>query len=96
MRYKCAYCGCIFDEDEAGTRTEHEEFWGAIVPIYYNVCPECGEDISDEDEYEEDDEDEYIEEEEEEEEITLTEEQIIEMWENGYISDKEEFKDGND
>lgn len=58
MRYKCANCGCIFDEEDAGTRTEHEEFWGAIVPIYYSVCPECGEDISDEDEYTEEEEEE--------------------------------------
>ena len=39
-----------FTEEDAGERTEHEEFWGAIVPIYYSVCPECDEDISDEDE----------------------------------------------
>lgn len=58
MRYKCAYCGCIFDEDEAGTRIEHEEFWGSICSINYNTCPECGEDISDEDEYIEEDEEE--------------------------------------
>lgn len=31
-----------------------------------------------------------------EEPITLTDEQITEMYESGYISDKEEFKDGND
>ena len=31
-----------------------------------------------------------------EEPITLTDEQITEMWESGYISDKEEYKDGND
>lgn len=53
MRYKCAYCGCIFDEDEAGTRTEHEEFWGSICSIDYNTCPECGEDISDKEEFKE-------------------------------------------
>lgn len=58
MRYKCAYCGCIFDEEDAGRRTEHEEFWGAPCSITYNTCPECGEDISDEDEYTEDDEEE--------------------------------------
>lgn len=79
MKYKCGCCDHIFDEDEAGTRTEHEEFWGAIVPIYYSVCPECGADISDEDEYVE---------EEEEEEFTLTDEQITEMWESGYIKEK--------
>ena len=56
MRYKCAYCGCIFDEEDAGRRTEYEEFWGAPCSITYNTCPECGEDISDEDEYEEEEE----------------------------------------
>ena len=56
MRYKCAYCGCIFDEEDAGRRTEYEEFWGAPCSISYNICPECGEDISDEDEYEEEEE----------------------------------------
>lgn len=58
MRYKCWNCGCIFDEDEAGKRTEHEEFWGFISSITYNICPSCGEDISDEDEYTEDEEEE--------------------------------------
>jgi len=48
MKYRCCNCGCIFDEDEAGERVEHEEFWGAIVPITYMTCPECDEDISDE------------------------------------------------
>ena len=57
-KFKCCNCGHIFDEDEMETREEHEEFWGAIVPIYYNCCPECREDISDEDEYNEEDEDE--------------------------------------
>ena len=57
MRYQCGNCGHIFDENEADTRTEHEECWGAIVPIYYTVCPECGEDISGEDEYIEEEED---------------------------------------
>lgn len=57
-KYKCPNCDCIFDEDEAGERTEHEEFWGSIVPIYYMVCPECDEDISDEDEYIEDEDEE--------------------------------------
>lgn len=58
MRYKCPYCGCIFDEDEAGQRTEHEEFWGSPCSIVYNTCPECDEDICDEDEYTEEDEEE--------------------------------------
>ena len=58
VRYKCAFCGCIFDEEDAGRRTEHEEFWGAPCSITYNTCPECGEDISDEDEYEEEEEEE--------------------------------------
>lgn len=51
MRYKCPYCGEIFDEEDAGTRTEHEEFWGAPCSIEYMTCPECDEDISDEDTY---------------------------------------------
>lgn len=60
--YKCGNCGHKFTEEDAGERTEHEEFWGAIVPIYYSVCPECDEDISDEDEiteeeYEEEEDD---------------------------------------
>ena len=58
MRYKCWNCGHIFDEEDASTRTEHEEFWGSICSITYNICPLCGEDISDEDEYTEDDEEE--------------------------------------
>ena len=58
MRYKCAYCDCIFDEEEAGRRTEHEEFWGASCSIVYNTCPECGEDISDEDLFDEEEEEE--------------------------------------
>jgi rubredoxin len=58
MRYQCANCGCVFDEEDAGRRTEHEEFWGAPCSIVYNVCPECGDDISDEDEYEEEEDDE--------------------------------------
>lgn len=57
-KYKCGYCGHIFDEDDAGERTEHEEFWGAIVPISYMVCPECDKDIGEEDEYFEEDEEE--------------------------------------
>lgn len=56
MRYKCWNCGEVFDESEMDERTEHEEFWGAMVPIYYNCCPACGEDISDEDTYNEEDE----------------------------------------
>ena len=59
MMYECPNCGCRFHEEDLDTREEHEEFWGAIVPIYYNICPECGEDISDEDQIEEEeDEDE--------------------------------------
>lgn len=50
MRYKCPYCGAIFDEEDAGKRTEHEEFWGSRCAIVYNTCPECDEDICDEDE----------------------------------------------
>ena len=79
MKYKCGCCGCVFDEEDAIRRTETEEFWGMTVPIYYMVCPECREDISEEDEYEEEDE---------EEEFTLTDEQITEMWESGYIKEK--------
>ena len=48
--YRCGCCGHKFTEEDTGEREEHEEFWGAIVPIYYSVCPECDEDISDEDE----------------------------------------------
>lgn len=40
---------------------EHEEFWGSPCSITYKTCPECGEDISDEDEYTEDDEEEETE-----------------------------------
>ena len=36
------------------------------------------------------------EEEEEEEDSRLTEEQVLENWENGYFSNKEEYKDGDD
>ena len=61
MRYKCWSCGHIFDEDEADTRTEHEEFWGAPCSIEYMTCPECGEDISDDDEYSGEDEEEEAE-----------------------------------
>ena len=76
MRYKCAYCGCIFDEEDAGRRTEHEEFWGAPCSITYNTCPECGEDISDEDEYTEDDDD--------DQDVKLTKEQWENLYDSGY------------
>lgn len=58
MRYRCPYCDYVFDADEMGTRVEHEEFWGAPCAIEYNVCPSCGEDISDDDIIREEDEDE--------------------------------------
>lgn len=56
MKYKCWNCNKVFDESEMKTRTEHEEFWGAPAPIHYNICPHCGEDITDEDEYIEEEE----------------------------------------
>lgn len=37
-----------------------------------------------------------VKEKEKEEPITLTDEQITEMYETGYISTKEKYKDGND
>lgn len=54
MRYKCAYCGCIFDEEDAGTYSESRgEFWGE--PCYETMlcCPECrSTDFEECDEYE--------------------------------------------
>lgn len=58
MRFKCWNCGEIFDEDEVSVRTEYEECWGARVPLFYNCCPSCGEDICEEDQYIEEEDDE--------------------------------------
>lgn len=109
MRYKCCDCGQIFDEEDAGTINESRgEFWGE--PCYESMmcCPSCNSmDIDECDKYDEcyytedydigecescpykDECSGYDGGEEEEEPIT-------EMYESGYISDKERFKDGND
>ena len=45
---KCYNCGHRFDEEEADTFTESEEFWGAPCYITYYNCPQCGsEDVDD-------------------------------------------------
>ena len=41
MRYICNECGCVFDDDEAGTITEYEGEGVMRGPIYYSCCPEC-------------------------------------------------------
>ena len=42
MKYKCADCGEIFDEEDSGIRKENVgEFWGAPAYQEYNVCPNC-------------------------------------------------------
>ena len=55
-KYKCNDCGCVFTDEEAGTRTENVgEFWGEPAYKEFIVCPRC-----DSDDYErcEDDEEE--------------------------------------
>lgn len=45
MRYKCYDCDEIFDEDDAGSRSECVgEFWGSPAYESYMVCPNCGSD----------------------------------------------------
>ena len=52
MRYKCYDCDEVFDEDDAGSRSECVgEFWGAPAYESYMTCPNCGSD--DIEEYEE-------------------------------------------
>ena len=55
MRYKCCNCDCVFDEQDAGERSECVgEFWGSPAYQTYMVCPEC--DSEEIDEYTEDEE----------------------------------------
>lgn len=44
-KYKCNDCGCVFTDEEAGTRTENVgEFWGAPAYKDFIVCPRCDSD----------------------------------------------------
>lgn len=57
MRYECKDCGCIFDEEDAGSEASFAGYYGDQEAYeYFMVCPECESDNFEE--YEEPEEEE--------------------------------------
>ena len=60
MHERCNDCGYAFEEEEARTYYEHEDYCGNYgVSDSYKGCPKCGGSFYDYDDEEEEDDDEY-------------------------------------
>lgn len=40
-KYICVDCGCVFDEDEMGTYTEHHPYGMGYAEEVFGCCPMC-------------------------------------------------------